>query len=197
MAKGDWLARAHKAAIASAGAEDEAWLELALKDIRAICTSKKLDRISSTLLTELMAEIEGRPWAEYGRNEKPITPGKLARLLKPLAIVPQQIRFGPDDTRKGYYLHQFKEAFSRYLGSEEGDSPPEGAPEPKQGNNPDEMGTSDLFQNGTPQPDVSPRKSEKSNNGGLCDTVSFREGGNGGEPPVGTHLGAQERTRGG
>jgi putative DNA primase/helicase len=182
VAGGDWLARGHRAAIASADADvDEAWLELALKDIRAICVSKGLDRISSALLAELMTEIEGRPWAEYGRNEKPITPAKLARLLKPLGIVSQQIRFAPDDTRKGYYLRQFEEAFSRYLGSEDDYSPPEGGPETKQRNNADEMCTSDLFQNETAETDVSFRKCEKSNNDGLCFDVSVGEAGLGGK----------------
>jgi hypothetical protein len=64
------------------------------------------------------------------------------------ALVPAQ---SPDYTRgertqKGYYRHQFKEAWKRYLG--------QGAIETEQRNNPDTTGTSDTFRNGTPEAGV-------------------------------------------
>ena len=77
-------------------------------------------------------------------------------------------------TPKGYYLHQFKEAFARYLG-------PEGASEPQHRNNADEMGTSDLFQSATAETDVAVRKCEKPNNDGPCCGVADEKGDSGEE----------------
>ena len=51
-----------------------------------------------------------------GKNrDKPLTQNRLARLLKPLAIAPENIQIG-DKVPKGYVLERFKEAFARYLG---------------------------------------------------------------------------------
>ena len=36
-----------------------------------------------------------RPWAEYGKSGKPLTQNRLARLLKPLGIVPQRFASAP------------------------------------------------------------------------------------------------------
>ena len=123
----------------------------------------------SAALVEALAEMDGRPWAEFGRNEKPITQNKLARLLKPLKIVPDSIRIDEKRTPKGYYLNQFEEAFSRYLDPEE-------ASEPQHRNNADEMGTSELFQSATADADVAVRKCEKPNNDGPCCGVAVQKG---------------------
>jgi putative DNA primase/helicase len=172
VAGGDWLARGERAALASVADIDEASrLELLLGDIRTIFANRALDRIPSAVLAEALADMEGRPWAEYGRSEKPITPGKLARLLKPLAIVPENIRVG-DKVPKGYVLERFKEAFARYLA-------PEGASEPLHRYNADETGTSDLFRTATAEPGVADRKCEKPNNGGHCSGVADQKGDSG------------------
>ena len=175
-AGGDWPERARAAATAGReGVEEEARLELLLEDIRNIfIASDHLERIASATLVERLVEIEGRPWAEYGRAGKPITPNKLARLLAPLGISPEQIRFTADDSRKGYHQHQFTEAFERFLSQE-------GGFEPKHRNKCDEMGTSGTFQTETTDPDVSVRKSQKSNNDGLCCGVAVQKGGTGEE----------------
>jgi len=97
--------------------DDAALLELLLGDIREVFAEREAnkvdpaDRISSADLAEALAEIEGRPWAEYGKNDKPITQNKLARLLKQLKIVPDSVRIDEKRTPKGYYLRQFEEAF--------------------------------------------------------------------------------------
>jgi putative DNA primase/helicase len=170
-AGGEWPERARTAATAGReGVEEEARLELLLEDIRNIfIASDHLERIASATLVERLVEIEGRPWAEHGRAGKPITPNKLARLLAPLGISPEQIRFTADDSRKGYHQHQFTEAFERFLSQE-------GGFEPKHRNKCDEMGTSGTFQTETTDPDVSVRKSQKSNNDGLCCSVAVQKG---------------------
>ena len=144
VAGGGWVARAQKAALAGVAADidDAALLELLLGDIRTIFASREVERMPSAALVEALAELDGRPWAEFGRTEKPITQNKLARLLKPLKIAPDSIRVDEKRTPKGYYLNQFEEAFSRYLDPEE-------ASEPQHRNNADEMGTSEHFQSAT------------------------------------------------
>jgi Protein of unknown function (DUF3631) len=190
VAGGDWLARSHTAALASAGAEvDEmSRLELLLGDVRNVFDGlvNDVDRVSSSHLIEKLCEIVPRPWGEYGKSGKPLTQNKLARLLKPLGIVPQKVRIGTE-TPNGYYRHQFVEAWERFLSLE-------GEFKPEHWNKADEMGTSDLFQSRTAEPDVPVRKCEKSNNDGLCSDVPVGEGGAGGKPRVGTRLGAQQRT---
>src|SRR4029077_20338374 len=111
---GEWPERARKAA--TEGAADEgSRLELLLGDIRAIFqASRQLDRIASADLITRLVDIEGRPWAEYGRSGKPITQAKLARMLKPLGITTIQIREGEKNVR-GYELASFKEPFERFL----------------------------------------------------------------------------------
>jgi hypothetical protein len=119
----------------------------------------KAQRISSAEMIERLCEIQPRPWVEFGKSGKPITQNKLARLLKPFGISPEQVRFGPDDTRKGYMRHQFDEAFARYLPDFSGSNR-------NSETNADMTGTSDLFQTETFNPGVSVPKSQKPNNDG-------------------------------
>jgi putative DNA primase/helicase len=176
-AGGDWLARGHKAALAGAGADvDEvSRLELLLGDTRNVFDelTSDTDRISSAHLIEKLCEIVPRPWGEYGKSGKPLTQNKLARLLKPLGIVPQKLRIGTE-TPNGYFRHQFVEAWERFLSLK-------GEFKPEHRNKCDEMGTSDVFQSGTAETDVPVRKSQKSNNDGLCSDIPVGEAGLGGE----------------
>ena len=67
-------------------------------------------------------------------------------MLKPLGIGPDKI--GPEDKRlNGYKRERFKDAFARYL-------PPEEASKPDSRTERDEMGTSERFQSGQPEPPV-------------------------------------------
>lgn len=179
VAGGGWLERGQAAALASVAADidDAALLELLLGDIRDIFAKRAAsrvepaDRIPSAALAEALAEIEGRPWAEYGKNDKPLTQNKLARLLKQLKIVPENIRID-DKVPKGYVLERFEEAFSRYLG-------PEGSSEPLHRYNPLKTSTSELFQSATAKTDVADRKGEKPYNDRPCSGVADQEGGQG------------------
>jgi Protein of unknown function (DUF3631) len=146
----------------SAGWSEEDRLATLLGDIRQIFaeradTEGKLP--SSKLVDELVA-IEGRPWAEYGKARKPISQNQVARLLRRVGVAPEVAHIG-NKTARTYQLHQFAEAFERYL-------PLEGASEPKHRNKCDEIRTSDTFQTVTPEPDVAVAECEKSNNDGLC-----------------------------
>jgi hypothetical protein len=135
--------------------DDDSRLVVLLTDIRTIFTEKDIDRLASADLAKALAELEGRPWAEYGKRGNPFSQNQLARLLKPLAIAPDSIRLeGQLTTLKGYKLDQFTDAFARFL-------PPDGGSEPEHRNNADEMSGSGAFQSGTTEADVPDGKHNK------------------------------------
>jgi Protein of unknown function (DUF3631) len=98
-AAGGWPARACKAAEAAhiaAGGDEASRLELLLGDIRDTFTGAEMP--SADLVKALVA-IEGRPWAEFGKSQRPLTQTRLARLLKPLGIAPGNV--GPEGAASG------------------------------------------------------------------------------------------------
>ena len=99
-----------------AQADDQSIGVRLLQDVRAIFDEKQVDEIPSGELCAALAKIEISPWAEWSHG-KPITPAKLARLLKPFEVLPDRIG-GKDSQARGYTLHQFEDAFRRYVRSE-------------------------------------------------------------------------------
>jgi hypothetical protein len=196
-AGGGWPERARLAAMtanAYAAADDSASLiELLLRDIRDVFAEQPGDLMgevtigSANLVDDLIAKL-GRPWAEMGRSRKPLTQNRLARMLGTLkpTIAPEQIRFGPQDTRKGYRLSHFRDAFNRLLGEN-------WASQPKHRNKRDEMGTSGVSQPKPAAPEVSVAKCKKPNNGGLGFEVSVAKGQNGGIKGGGLSHGSREQ----
>lgn len=65
-------------------------------------------------ICEALAKLEHRPWAEYGRARKPITPVGLARLLSGFDVRPKSFR-SKDKNCRGYRLSELKPVFERYL----------------------------------------------------------------------------------
>ena len=122
---GEWPVRTRKAMLAGnpETIEEASQIELLLGDIRGIfdAAEGKPDWISSAEIIEHLVEITPRPWAEYGRGGKPITPNKLARLLKPLGVAPHRLEQG-DDRARGYFRTLFDDAFDRYLAPKEAGS---------------------------------------------------------------------------
>ena len=82
-----------------------------LADIKAIFDDNGADRLSSEQICEALVTMEGHPWAEFGKAGKPITKNKLAYRLNRFGIRSATKRIG-DQTAKGYYRHQFEEAWS-------------------------------------------------------------------------------------
>ncbi len=115
-AGGDWPERARRALIElctqAQAADDSIGVQL-LADVRDVFEQSETDRLPSTQLTDALTKIETSPWAECSHG-KPLTAGRLARLLKPFEIAPGTIRVG-DSTHKGYRIEQFSGAFERYL----------------------------------------------------------------------------------
>jgi Protein of unknown function (DUF3631) len=112
----------------STESDDASRLALLLADIRDVFAKeggapvanmfaeKVAVEIASADLVKALVAIEGRPWAKRAKNGKrgkPLTPKKLAQMLKPLAIAPDHLSSGT--SVRGYKLWQFEEAFSRYL----------------------------------------------------------------------------------
>jgi putative DNA primase/helicase len=119
QAGGGWPHRAAEAAKALApGAEDDSIAVLLLADIRAVFAEQGVQRIASARLVDALLAMEDRPWMEL-QDRGPLTPGRLAHLLKPFGIRPGTTRFDPGDgsgsTAKGYYRADFTDAFARYL----------------------------------------------------------------------------------
>ena len=114
-AGGHWPQTARSLAIQAATEEEAARSpgELALSDVRSVFAERQADRLASECLVESLWDLEDRPWASFIRG-RPITPQRLAQLLKPFGIGPRTIRF-KDYTAKGYYLEDFTDAFERYL----------------------------------------------------------------------------------
>jgi hypothetical protein len=151
-----------------------------LAHVRDIFAEKKADRIRSADLVAALVAIDGGPWAEMGRNRKSLSQNSLARMLKPLGVAPDTIRFGTD-LAKGYFLHRFRDAFDRYL-------PPEGGFEPLHRNNASGTDTSSGFETVTADEHVTVAKCEKSYGGSDCCGVTVEKGGAGEElhlPPLG------------
>lgn len=121
LSGGDWPRLARQAAVTlSAGREEGSSRgEELLADIKEIFDGRRAEndgdkKISSVDLCAALASLEARPWAEFGRSAKPLTPSRLARLLADFGIAPATIRIGTE-TPKGYTLKAFENAFSCYL----------------------------------------------------------------------------------
>jgi len=115
---GEWPERARQAAIAlsgGAGEEVAGKSEILLQDIRTLYDAMKPQDglLFSTEIVKGLVEMEGHPWADYGRGRE-LTVNQLAKLLRPFSITPRTGRRG-EDRAKGYYRDDLEEAFTRYL----------------------------------------------------------------------------------
>jgi hypothetical protein len=172
---GDWPDRIREAAMVIAPRDSETFGIMLLADIKMLFEERNTDRLASAEICDALAAMENRPWAEWkaskGASPKPITKNQLAQLLKPFHIVSDSVRIS-DHTPKGYYLHQFTEAFDRYLA-------PEGASETQHRNKPTAAGTSTPSPNATDTPDVAFQNCEKPLGRSDCCGVAVEKGGGG------------------
>jgi hypothetical protein len=116
-AGGDWPQRVHAAFIALTASPDldaQGVGTLLLSDIADLFAAENTDRLPSSKLAEALGAIEGRPWAEWGKHRRPISPNQLANQLRRFGVSSRVIRVG-DETPRGYLLADFSEAFERYL----------------------------------------------------------------------------------
>ena len=116
LAGGDWPAKARHAALALSGAdagESPGTSGQLLSDIRAAFASAGVAKLASKDLAERLAQIDERPWAEYGKQRRPISANQLANLLRGFGVSSRTVRLG-DSTPRGYAIEDFADAFSRY-----------------------------------------------------------------------------------
>ena len=187
LAGGNWPRRARHAALVLSGGEDEA-LGLGaqlLADIRQMFSDAGTDKLTSKDLCARLATIEGRPWAEYGRARREISPNQLATLLREFGVSSRAIRIG-DGTPRGYAISDFDDAFGRYL------SPSSVQNEIPKRNNATTRASIDenpLFQGATKAECCTSENATLINNDGPCCTVALQksdldgEEGNGAVPP--------------
>jgi putative DNA primase/helicase len=111
---GNWPARARKAALLLSAADvldnDSPEFEL-LGDIRQVFEGCMDSQISSAALVNLLKELDSRPWKE-AFGGRPLTPHRLARMLRHFGIAPGKLKSGDAN---GYKLSHFDDAFARYL----------------------------------------------------------------------------------
>jgi Protein of unknown function (DUF3631) len=87
-----------------------------LRDLWAVFAALSATKLLSSTIVAKLSEMEGRPWAEFGRIGKPITTHQLAHLLKPFKVSPGSVRPDvPGDGTKGYKRESFTDLWERYL----------------------------------------------------------------------------------
>lgn len=126
----EWAARARRSARALMAVGDDSHEDLGtllLTDIRTVFKEcRNADRLPSECLATELARLQGRPWAEYGPFARPLSANQLAKLLKEFGITPDKYRDGAQ-TRRGYGVAGFREAWARYLnGNRESSAVPTG-----------------------------------------------------------------------
>lgn len=86
-----------------------------LKDLRTFFEETHSIQVSTENLLNYLHRLDDRPWSEWGRASKPMSPRQLAETLKPFDIAPKNLRSEGDKVLKGYTFEQCKDAFSRYI----------------------------------------------------------------------------------
>jgi len=162
---GDWPKIAREAAITLAGEAEMAaddMIESLIRDIRKVF---KADRISSAELCQELAGLEGSRWSDWDHG-KGLSKSKLARLLSPLGIHPDSVKFPNGKTLKGYVSSQFQEIWSRYC--------PDSDPSKRNnGTSPVVQRESTLFESGTEAASSVSKSEVSTNNDGASSVVPF------------------------
>ena len=133
-AGGDWPTAARAALVelcVGAQEDDDSIGVRLLADIKRVLYPKdddgnplpEIERIASGDLAKSLGEMEDRPWAEWGKMQKPITQPQIARLLSRYDIAPKTVRLPGDRRLKGYEREQFAEAWALYLPPDSPTSP--------------------------------------------------------------------------
>jgi hypothetical protein len=165
VAGGEWPRLARTAAVSLHGLEGEAPSIAAelLADVKAAFDDKRTSKLFSVdLLAALIADDEAA-WATWNRG-KPMSPRQLSSKLSEFGIKSGTIRQG-FDTKKGYSLDQFCDAFERYICADT----PAGSVTPSQPSN--HAACSD-FRSVTTPANVTDKKTLQPTTGAGCDGVT-------------------------
>jgi hypothetical protein len=123
------------------------------------------DRVISADMCTRLAEIEGRPWGEWGKSGKAITQMALSTRLKEFKIKTRNTRVNRR-VLKAFHREDFKDIFERYL------APPFRAATPLQPSNHNDFCD---FNAATRQNDVAATKSHKSLKKDDCSGVAGQD----------------------
>jgi hypothetical protein len=122
LAGGEWPSKARRAAVVLSARDDEESRGVQLlRDTRTIFDARpSADRIATADYLESLAPFEESPWGGWwwDSNEGRPRPGaahKLARMLRPFDIAPQNLNMGDGRVVKGYYRSSFTDAWARFL----------------------------------------------------------------------------------
>jgi putative DNA primase/helicase len=112
----DLLLDSAETLIAQNALDPQALGVMLLADIRTVFETlgPECDRIASATLVTSLKAIEERPWAGFGKRGDPLTPRRMADMLRPYAILSNSIRIGVE-TPKGYLRADFTKAWRRYV----------------------------------------------------------------------------------
>jgi ketosteroid isomerase-like protein len=171
LAAGAWPDIARQAALELSGREDTKALGLGVElllDIARTFSEANADRLKSTDLCERLVNMEGRPWAEYGKARRPISPNQLANLLRAFGLSPRCLCVG-DSRPKGYLLSDFSDAFSRYL-------PENAIPNRYSATLPEDIGDLSSLATATPTAGSASQKTASTNNDASCSGVAAAHG---------------------
>ena len=113
LAGGDWPKKAQDAALVLSGEEAATFNVDLLADIRKAFGEEEAIT-SADAIAALVADPE-RPWATWGRGDKPLTQNGLARLLKPFRIISETIHPIGRPHAKGYKRIWFEPLWASYL----------------------------------------------------------------------------------
>jgi hypothetical protein len=110
---GDWPDRSHRAAVEVAGAfpPDSSFPVQLLAYIRSMFDERQTDRLSSESIVQSLGDHEDSPWPD----RTPLTKAQLARMFVPFGIRPTIVHRSRTQVSRGYLLHDFRDAFARYL----------------------------------------------------------------------------------
>jgi putative DNA primase/helicase len=92
-----------------------------LADIRTVfeVAGVGCDRLASAELAARLQALEERPWAAFGKGDKPLSPRRMADMLRSYGILSKVVRVGAG-TPRGYLREDFADAWRRYLDAANG-----------------------------------------------------------------------------
>jgi hypothetical protein len=90
--------------------------ERLLADSHAVFEAAGADRMAAAAIVGELIKDPTAPWAEFGGNAKPISPKRLAAMLKEFNIEPKKMRItGVAEPLRGYERADFADAWARYI----------------------------------------------------------------------------------
>jgi hypothetical protein len=111
---GEWARQSVSQVFAETRTDESSIRVKLLFDIRNVFDGRKVVRLTSHEMVDLLCGIETAQWADF-KNGQNLSVNELAKMLRPFDIAPRTIRVGKQ-TSKGYTRMSFVDSWERYLG---------------------------------------------------------------------------------